>query len=146
MAKACAIFIDADLVFFHCGCITQVGIALDLLHWLILLSSISFLIYGIAFFKSPHMKSEFKRFGLEKLGAMVAILELFGAAGLLVGLKFIPVLLISSGGLALLMFLGVLVRIKVKDSLWLALPALFFMLLNAYIFVHVAILLLAIRA
>ena len=90
--------------------------------------------YGIAYFKSPQMKSEFKRFGLEKAGALTAILELLGAAGLVVGLKFHLILLIAAGGLAILMFLGVAIRIKVKDSLWISLPALFFMILNTYIF------------
>ena len=80
------------------------------------------------------MKLEFKRFGLEKVGALTAILELLGAVGLLVGLKITSILLISSGGLALLMFFGVVVRIKVKDSILVSLPAAFYMLLNAYIF------------
>ena len=105
-----------------------------LLTILILISSLSFMAYGIAYFKTPEMKSEFKRFGLEKVGTLTAILEILGAGGLLVGLKFHPILLISAGGLAILMFLGVAVRIKVKDSLWVSLPALFFMILNACIF------------
>ena len=57
-----------------------------------------------------------------------------GAVGLLIGLKIQLILLISAGGLAILMFLGVAIRIKVKDSLWISLPALFFMILNSYIF------------
>ena len=105
-----------------------------LLTVLILISSLSFLGYGIAYFKSPQMKSEFKRFGLEKAGALTAVLELSGAVGLLAGLKFHPILLISAGGLALLMFLGVAVRIKLKDSFWISFPAMFFMILNAIIF------------
>ncbi len=80
------------------------------------------------------MKEEFKRFGLEKAGALTAILELLGGVGLLIGLKLFPILLVSAGGLTLLMLLGVIVRIKVKDSLWVTMPALFFMLLNASIF------------
>ena len=80
------------------------------------------------------MKNEFKRFGLEKAGALTAILELLGASGLLAGLKFPVLLLISAGGLALLMFLGLAVRVKVKDSFWLSVPALFFMIINFYIF------------
>ena len=71
--------------------------------------------YGIAYFKSPQMKSELKRLGLEKAGTLTAVLELLGAVGLLVGLEFHLLLLISAGGLALLMFLGVAIRIKVKD-------------------------------
>lgn len=107
---------------------------MNLLKVLILVSSLSFASYGIAYFTSPKMKSEFKRFGLEKFGALTAVLELLGAIGLLVGLKYYPILIISAGGLTLLMFLGVAVRIKIKDSLQVTLPALLFMLLNAYIF------------
>lgn len=80
------------------------------------------------------MKSEFKRFNLEKLGLFTIILQILGASGLLIGLKFYPFLIISSGGLSLLMLLGVGVRIKFKDSLWVTLPALFYMGLNVYIF------------
>ena len=80
------------------------------------------------------MKSEFNRFGLEKLGALTAVLEILGALGLLVGLRFHPLILVSSGGLAFLMLLGVAVRIKMKDSILISLPATFYMLLNAYIF------------
>lgn len=107
---------------------------MNLLTVLILLSSLSFLGYGIAYFTSPQMKSEFKRFGLEKAGSLTAVLEIIGAVGLLVGLKVHLILLISAGGLAILMLLGVAIRIKVKDNLWKSLPALFFMFLNAYIF------------
>ena len=80
------------------------------------------------------MKSEFKRFNLEKLGLLTIILEFVGAAGLLIGLLYNPIVLISSGGLALLMFLGTIVRIRLKDGLLVSLPALFYMVLNAYIF------------
>lgn len=81
------------------------------------------------------MKEEFVRFGLEKFGAITAILEILGGLGLIIGLKFNVILVISSGGLALLMFLGVLVRLKMKDSIRVSLPALFYMLLNLYILV-----------
>lgn len=101
---------------------------------LILISSLSFLAYGVTWFTSPHMKSEFIRFGLEKFGLLTAVLEISGALGLLVGLMINSILLISSGGLALLMFLGFLARLRVKDSLWVSLPALFYMALNSYIF------------
>jgi hypothetical protein len=65
---------------------------------------------------------------------MIAILELAGAIGLLVGLMFNVVLLISSGGLSLLMLLGIAVRLRVKDRFLVLLPALTFMLLNLLIF------------
>lgn len=99
-----------------------------------LFSSVSFIIYGVSYFFTPHMKQEFKRFGLEKFGALTAILEIVGAMGLLVGLISTPILLISSGGLALLMFFGVVARVRVKDSVLVSIPALLFMVLNGYLF------------
>jgi hypothetical protein len=107
---------------------------MNILNSCVVLSSFSFLFYGVSYFVSPHMKNEFKRFKLEKLGLLTIILEIVGALGLLIGLWYIPLLLLSSGGLSALMFLGVLVRIKLKDSLWISLPAVFYMGLNGYIF------------
>ncbi len=107
---------------------------MHLLEVLVLLSSFSFLAYGIAYFTSPKMKSEFVRFGLSKLGSLTAVLEILGAVGLLVGLRYNNILPIPSVGLALLMFLGVLARLRVKDGLLASLPALFFLVLNLYIF------------
>ncbi|MFM9824923.1 DoxX family protein [Flavobacterium sp.] len=106
---------------------------MNLLNVLIFFSAISFLIYGTAYFVSSNMKNEFKRFGLEKYGTIVAILELAGALGLLIGFQNNTVLVLASGGLALLMLLGTGVRIKIKDSLLVSLPAFFYFLLNAFI-------------
>ena len=100
----------------------------------VLLSSFSFLGYSVSYFVSPHMKNEFKRLNVEKSGFLVIILEILGALGLLVGFYYKPILLLSSGGLSLLMFLGLLIRIKTKDGLLISLPATFYMLLNVYIF------------
>lgn len=107
---------------------------MNLLTICILLSSFSFIIYAISYFVGTHMKNEFKRFNLEKLGLLVIILEILGALGLFIGIWYKPLLLLSSGGLALLMFLGVAVRFNLKDSLWITIPALFYMALNGYIF------------
>jgi uncharacterized membrane protein YphA (DoxX/SURF4 family) len=107
---------------------------MSLILLLTLFSSASFVVYGVSYFFTPHMKNEFKRFGLEKFGGLTAILEIVGALGLLVGLLYTPILLISSGGLAVLMCLGVVTRIRVKDNVLVSLPAFLFMVLNGYIF------------
>jgi uncharacterized membrane protein YphA (DoxX/SURF4 family) len=101
---------------------------------LTLISGLVFLFYGIVCCFSAQMKREFERFGLPKFTILVGVLEILGGLGLLIGLKINFILLISSAGLALLMFLGVGVRIKVKDSLLLSTPAFVLMLLNVYIF------------
>ncbi|MFE3869444.1 DoxX family protein [Flavobacterium sp. LS2P90] len=106
---------------------------MNYLNILIYFSAVSFLIYGIAYFVSSNMKYEFKRFGLEKFGPLTAILELAGALGLFIGIQNYIVLVLASGGLTLLMLLGTGVRIKMKDSVLVSLPAFFYFLLNAFI-------------
>ena len=97
----------------------------------VLISSFSFFAYTAYYFK---MKTEFKRFGLEKFGLIIIALQFLGAIGLIVGLKFNPILTISSFGLTLLMLSGFLVRLNLKDSILISLPALFYMGLNTFIF------------
>tara|TARA_B100000963_G_C22148788_1_gene460792 strand:+ start:116 stop:460 length:345 start_codon:yes stop_codon:yes gene_type:complete len=106
-----------------------------LIQILSLFSSLSFFGYVIAYFAGSKMKLEFKRFKLQKIGIYIIILEFLGALGLIVGLRFNFILIISSLGLALLMLAGLIVRIRLKDSFLVSFPAFFFMLLNALIFV-----------
>ncbi|NEW82750.1 MAG: hypothetical protein GZ094_10345 [Mariniphaga sp.] len=134
MAETSAFVVPIAALPFHCCGFPKFNFLTRLTDILILISSLSFLAYGVAYFISPHMKSEFRRFGLEKFGQLTAVLEIGGALGLLAGLIINSILLISSGGLALLMFLGFLARLRVKDSFWVSLPALFYMVLNSYIF------------
>lgn len=79
------------------------------------------------------MKREYARYGLTRFRNVVGGLQLLGATGLLVGLQHPWAGLAGSGGLALLMLLGVGVRIKIKDSLLQTSPALAYMALNAYL-------------
>ncbi len=82
------------------------------------------------------MVDDFQRFGLERLRMLTGLLEVLGGAGLLVGLKWQPILVISAGGLALLMLIAFLVRLRMRDSLAASLPSLLFMLLNVLIVVR----------
>ena len=102
----------------------------------VLISSFSFYAYVVSYFISPHMKTEFKRFNLERIGLMTIFLEFLGATGLLVGLVFNPILAISSFGFSLLMLCGLFVRLRMKDNIWVSLPAGLFMILNFYIFLE----------
>jgi uncharacterized membrane protein YphA (DoxX/SURF4 family) len=102
--------------------------------FLTIFSSLSFLAYGVACFSSAHMRREFERYGLPRQRILTGLLEILGAAGLLVGL-FIPVIgILAALGLSLLMFLGFLVRLKIKDGPLKSSPALLYMLLNLYLF------------
>jgi len=100
----------------------------------ILISSLSFFAYCVSYFTLPNMKSEFKRFNLEKFGLFTIILQFLGATGLMVGFLYNSILMLASLGLSLLMFSGLLVRIRLKDSILVCLPAFFYMILNAFIF------------
>ncbi len=100
---------------------------------LILLSGVSFVIYGILLFFSKKMQEEFIRFKLEKFILLVGALELLGGVGVLLGIQYNWILIFSSLGLGVLMMLGFITRLKLKDSFLLSFPSLFFMLLNFYI-------------
>jgi len=106
---------------------------MSLLTALVILSSASFFAYGFMYFTSSKTKDEFIRYGMEKQGVSVAVLQIIGASGLLIGLMFDFILLISSFGFVLMMFFGISVRVKIKDPYSAMLPALFFLLLNLYI-------------
>ena len=79
------------------------------------------------------MQEEYARYGLKKFRSLVGILQLLGAAGLLVGFSQPWAGQSAAGGLALLMLLGVGVRIKIKDTPSQTLPAFAYMVLNAYL-------------
>lgn len=97
------------------------------------LSVLAFLSYGALCLWTQHMAGEFERFGLAGLRTLTGALELLGALGLIAG-YFVPELTAAaSGGLALLMLLGVGARIRVRDSFVSLLPALALFALNAFL-------------
>jgi hypothetical protein len=107
------------------------------LQILIFISGLSFLFYGTSCLLSPYMRREFERYGLSDHRVLTGILEIAGAAGLFLGLVY-PVLgAMAAGGLSILMLLGFLVRIKIKDGFVRSFPALFFMILNLYILYNI---------
>ncbi len=79
------------------------------------------------------MRREFVRYGLARERVMVGVLQCLGAFGLILGLHWPWIGRAAAGGLALLMLLGVGVRIRVKDSFLQASQALFYFGLNAWI-------------
>jgi hypothetical protein len=99
----------------------------------VLVSSTLFLFYGIACLSFEGIKRDFERFGLSRFRTLTGTLEVLGALGLIVGQFWPPLVPLSAGGLALLMFLGVAVRIRVRDSLAQTLPALVLMCVNLFI-------------
>jgi uncharacterized membrane protein YphA (DoxX/SURF4 family) len=95
-----------------------------------ILSIISFLFYGTTCLASKKMFREFSRYKLSQFRITIGVLQIVGSIGLAVGF-FVPWLaLLASLGLAIQMFLGVVVRIRIKDNFVLIIPALIFCLLN----------------
>jgi uncharacterized membrane protein YphA (DoxX/SURF4 family) len=95
--------------------------------------ALSFLFYGIACLKTEHMVDEFNRYGLPQFRSLVGALEVAGGLGLLFG-YFIPVIqILAAGGIALLMLMGCIVRIKIKDSFIQILPAFIFFVISAFV-------------
>ena len=103
-----------------------------------LLSSGAFLFYGLTCLLFDSMGAEFERFGLSRFRKLTGALEVAGALGLLAGYLFPPLVMAASGGLSLLMLLGVLTRVRLRDPLVSVLPALTLMLLNVYVFGYAA--------
>ncbi len=97
-------------------------------------SALAFIFYGVLCLHSEQMKSEFKRYELSQFRILTGCLEVLGGLGLVAGLFYNPLSWLSSGGLALLMFFGLVVRIRIKDKFSQMLPALLLLSLNLFIF------------
>jgi len=109
--------------------------SLNFLLILSLLLSFCFLFYGINCLFFNKMKLEFARFGLTDLQRKITgYLQILGGLGLAFGYFFSSHLLIFSAiGLSILMLLGFITRIKIRDSFYASFPAFFFFLLNLYL-------------
>jgi uncharacterized membrane protein YphA (DoxX/SURF4 family) len=101
----------------------------------VLVSAVLFLVYGLLCLFSGSMKAEFERFGLPRYRRLTGALEVLGGVGLIVGLRVPEVLLVASAGLAALMLLGVIARVRVRDPLLETLPAAVLMVANVFIVV-----------
>jgi hypothetical protein len=100
---------------------------------LILFSALSFLFYGLGCFTSRHLKKEFVRFGFSPQRKLIGLLQILGSLGLIGGL-WCPLLgKAGAAGLALMMLAGILVRIKIRDSLLKTLPGVLYFLVNTYL-------------
>lgn len=97
------------------------------------LSVTLFLGYGVSCLFMGAMVEEFARYNLSRFRRLVGLLEVLGALGLL-GSIVVPLLVFpSSVGLALLMALGVMTRVRVRDPLIEAIPAAVLMVINLFL-------------
>ena len=102
------------------------------------LSIVAFLGYGLSCLFANGMVAEFERYGLSRFRRLTGGLEVLGALGLLAGFLVPQLTVVAAGGLALLMLLGVVVRLRVGDRLVLMLPAIFLLLVNLFVVAHAA--------
>jgi len=107
------------------------GFGIDLT--LIWISSISFILFGCGCFVSRYLRDEYERYGINQLRGLIGVLQILGAAGLVVGFYMPWIGQFSAGGLAAMMLCGVGVRIKIKDTIVQTIPAFAYMVLNGYI-------------
>jgi len=73
------------------------------------------------------------RFGLASLRNLIGLLQICGALGLLAGLRFPLLGQTAAGGLALMMLLAILIRIKIHDGFLKTTPAVLYFLVNGYL-------------
>ena len=99
------------------------------------LSVTLFLYYGLSCLFAGAMIEDFDRFNLQRFRRLTGFLEVMGALGLLAS-YFVPALVFpAAAGLSLLMLLGFITRLRVRDPLIDAIPAGVLMLLNLFLLV-----------
>ena len=99
------------------------------------ISFIAFAWYGMGCFLSSTMVEEFERYRIGRLRVLTGILQVLGAIGLAIGHFYRPLLLLSSACLAVMMFLAVVTRIRIRDPWYAAIPAFSLFAINLFLFV-----------
>jgi len=97
------------------------------------ISALLFIAYGLSCFLSKEMIVEFDRYLLTNLRVLTGVLQITGGFGLIVGYFNRPILLFSATGLTVMMFLALVTRYRIRDSVVAALPAFSLFALNAYL-------------
>ena len=98
-------------------------------------TALSFIVFGKNCLHKPYMILEFDRYQLSDYRVVVGILQISGGFGLLIGFYFGSWLItLASLGLFLLMLGGIIVRLRIKDSLLQSIPAITYALLSFYLF------------
>ncbi len=97
------------------------------------LSGVAFIVYGFLCLTTDHMRSEFKRYRLERFRILTGILEILGGMGSLFPVNYSVIYTLAITGLFTLMLSGVIVRLTIKDPLPKILPAFVLMAINLYL-------------
>jgi uncharacterized membrane protein YkgB len=82
------------------------------------------------------MREEFKKLQIQKFSILVVTLEFLGGVGVLVGIFSEEISLISSGGLSLMMFLAVSIRIYYLNHWKFMMQGVIFFIINGIIFLN----------
>ena len=106
---------------------------MDVYTIIIVFSAISFISYGLNSFISKKMISEYERWGLEKRRNQIGLVQLLCGLGIMIGLKYNFILILSSILLVIMMLVAVYVRIKIKDNISDILPAIAYLVLGIII-------------
>ena len=97
---------------------------------LALTSALAFAYYGVRCLVSPVLIAEYERYGMPHVRLWVGSLEILGAVGLLVGFVFAPLGAAAALGLAVLMVLGLGLRVGLRDTVAQMMPALLLAVIN----------------
>ena len=97
----------------------------------------AFLFYGYETLFGVPPRGEYERYGMSQLRVFVGSMQLLGALGALIGLVSTPIGAAATGGLTLMMLLGLLVRYRIHDAPRLMVPAASLAVVNgALLFLH----------
>ena len=96
-----------------------------------MVSVVSFGFYGISCFSPNRMRREFERYQVPQLRQLTGGLQTAGSFGIVAGYWFRLILFLSAGGLTLMMIYAVIMRFKIRDPFYAAIPAFSLALLNA---------------
>lgn len=99
-----------------------------------IISMVSFFFYGASCLLSKRMIIEFERYRMSQYRIITGALQILASIGLMAGFFETWFAVLASAGLAVQMLCGVAVRIRIKDSLFQTSPAVFFCILNLFIF------------
>ena len=101
---------------------------------IIFISAISFIVYSSMSIFSKKMILEYKRWGYQRLRILIALFQLLGGIGLLLGMFHPLLLMLVSFLLMIMMIFAIIVRIKIRDTIVNTLPAIIYALLTFNIF------------
>ncbi len=87
------------------------------------ISAAAFAFYGYETVFTFPPRGEYERYGMSGVRVFVGAAQMFGAAGVLLGLVVRPVGIVAAMGLFIMMTLGLFVRYRIRDAPRLMVPA-----------------------